>query len=98
IASDVSGNREIVQDQVTGYIVPANNSEALSEKILSVLKNIEQARSLAKWPTMGHRTRDAGADGRTTPPALSISLVKCAESAASSNLTANPFPTPPSPG
>lgn len=43
IVTDVGGNREIIEDQKTGFIVPPANPEALSEKIILLLKDEELA-------------------------------------------------------
>lgn len=48
IASDVAGNAELVRDGVTGFLVPANLPELLSEKILYALENYPLAKELAK--------------------------------------------------
>lgn len=37
VTSDVDGFREVVEDQVTGYIVPRKNSEALADKIYELI-------------------------------------------------------------
>ena len=47
VASDVSGNREIVRNDETGFLVPPKNARALAEKIIYVLENKSQARQLA---------------------------------------------------
>ena len=53
IASDVSGNREIVRANETGWIVPPNDPRSLSQKILQVLENPGPSREMAqkgrKW-------------------------------------------------
>lgn len=48
VASDVSGNREIVRDGETGYLVPAKDPQALADKILHVLSHSQEARALAQ--------------------------------------------------
>jgi len=47
IASDVPGCREIVQPQVTGWLVPPRNSTALAEALQQLLDNAEQRRVFA---------------------------------------------------
>lgn len=46
VATDVGGNREIVQHGVTGSIVPAHDVEALAQAILGLLRNPEHAARL----------------------------------------------------
>ncbi len=41
IGSDVSGIPEQIKDKETGFIVPANDTDKLAEKIILLLKNIE---------------------------------------------------------
>lgn len=53
IVTDVGGNREIIDDAQTGYIVPPANPEALSEKILLLLNDRERAKR------MGEKAREA---------------------------------------
>lgn len=48
VASDVSGNREIVQDGITGFLVPAKDPKKLAEKILFCLANEIKAKECAK--------------------------------------------------
>jgi len=48
IATDVSGNRELVVDGETGRLVPPGDPEALAEAMRWVLKNQSQARQLAQ--------------------------------------------------
>jgi len=52
IASDVGGIPELVQEGVTGFLVPPGDEKALAEKIRWVLENPEQARA------MGNRGRE----------------------------------------
>lgn len=53
VASDVSGNREIVKDGETGALVRPNDAQALAKGILSALANPQAARARAeegrKW-------------------------------------------------
>ena len=46
VATDVGGNREIVQHGVTGTIVPARDVDALAQAILGLLRNPEHAARL----------------------------------------------------
>ncbi|MBN1187813.1 MAG: glycosyltransferase [Bacteroidales bacterium] len=39
VATDCPGNREIVVNEVTGYLVPAKRSDSLYEKIVALLEN-----------------------------------------------------------
>lgn len=48
VASDVAGNREIVREGETGFLVPPNDPVSLSEKILYALENYSQAKEMAK--------------------------------------------------
>ncbi len=52
IASNVGGNAELIQDGVTGLLVPAEDSPALSAALLRLLRNPEWSRQLA---TTGQR-------------------------------------------
>jgi len=47
IASRVGGNAELVQDGVTGLLVPAENASALAGALLRFLRDPEQARQIA---------------------------------------------------
>ena len=46
VATDVGGNREIVQHGVTGSVVPVRDVEALAQAILGLLRNPEHAARL----------------------------------------------------
>ena len=48
VVTDVGGNREIIDDGVSGYIVPAADHEALAEKIICLLQDKELARSIGE--------------------------------------------------
>ncbi|MBI2118050.1 MAG: glycosyltransferase family 4 protein [Elusimicrobia bacterium] len=48
VASNLSGNREIVQDGITGFLAPVNDPEKLAEKILFCIANEIQAKECAK--------------------------------------------------
>lgn len=39
VATDIPGNREIIRDQVEGWLVPPNNYEALADAIVNVLQS-----------------------------------------------------------
>ncbi len=41
VATDVPGCREVVQDGITGYLVPVKNSQILAEKLKLILENKE---------------------------------------------------------
>ena len=47
IASRVGGNAELVEDGVTGLLVPPENSEALADALLRLLRDPESARRMA---------------------------------------------------
>jgi L-malate glycosyltransferase len=47
IASRVGGNAELVQDGVTGVLVPAEDSSAISQALLRLLRDPELARNLS---------------------------------------------------
>lgn len=46
IASRVGGNAELVQDGVTGLLVPGENADALAEALLRLLRNPRQAQQI----------------------------------------------------
>lgn len=48
IASDVDGNPEVVKDGETGLLVPAKNVKKLTEAMLYMLENKEEAEQMAK--------------------------------------------------
>jgi len=69
ICTSVASMPEIVVDEVTGFIVPPNNSEALSEKIAWLQEHPERARAMGEaarrrilekftWPTVVKRCLD----------------------------------------
>lgn len=53
IATDIPGTRELVQDGVTGWLVPARDAHALAEKIRHVLEH----------PQAGERVRHCALEG-----------------------------------
>lgn len=48
VATDVGGNAEIVRDHVTGRLVPAQAAEPLAQAMLELLRDRDQARTLAQ--------------------------------------------------
>jgi glycosyltransferase involved in cell wall biosynthesis len=46
VATDVGGNGEIVQDGVTGCLVPPRNPQALSDAIIALLHEPQRARAM----------------------------------------------------
>jgi len=46
ITTDVGGNRELVRDDETGYVVPAKDSSVMAERILSLLRNPGRRREM----------------------------------------------------
>ena len=56
IASDVEGNRELIEDGLTGCLFPAGNYEELAKQILYLLKNPEVAERLGT--TAGKRVEE----------------------------------------
>lgn len=41
IASDIGGHRELIEDGETGFLFPADNAEALAEKVVSIIDDEE---------------------------------------------------------
>ncbi|HET8782191.1 MAG TPA: glycosyltransferase family 4 protein [Pyrinomonadaceae bacterium] len=48
VVTDTGGSHEIVEDGVSGFVVPGGNTSALAQRIIRVLKDPELARSLGK--------------------------------------------------
>lgn len=48
IATDVGGNPELVEDGETGYLVPSQNSQALADRLITVLTNRQRALQFGK--------------------------------------------------
>jgi len=48
VASDVDGNRELVEDSKSGYLVPVGNSHLMSSRIISLLDNKDLAAKMGK--------------------------------------------------
>ncbi len=48
VASDVAGNRELVQEGVTGKLVPVGDSESLAKALVWMIQNRDEARRLAE--------------------------------------------------
>ena len=46
VASNTGGTSELILDQVTGFVVPPQNSKALSNGIIELLKNEGMAREM----------------------------------------------------
>ena len=46
VASDVDGLREVVEDGVTGYLIPVKDERALAERLIQVLNNPAQAQTM----------------------------------------------------
>ena len=46
IGTNVPGLREVVEDRVTGYLVPVGDAEALAAKLLALLSDHEQTREM----------------------------------------------------
>ena len=47
VVTDVVGNRDVIDDQVSGLVVPANAPVAMADAILSLLRNPQRAHELA---------------------------------------------------
>ncbi len=62
VGSDVGGMREVVENGVTGYLVPVEDTEALAEAIVEIAQDVEKARRMGE--AGGHRMRKHfGMDG-----------------------------------
>ena len=48
VATDVGGNREVVQHGETGLLVPAKNSQALAEAIITLIRNPKLAQAMGQ--------------------------------------------------
>jgi glycosyltransferase involved in cell wall biosynthesis len=48
VASRVGGNSELIQDGVTGLLVPAQDSEALAKALLTLLRSSELCQKMAE--------------------------------------------------
>ena len=48
VATDAGGNRELVEDGKTGFIVPLGNPEALAEAIIHLLRDPQLAQSMGQ--------------------------------------------------
>lgn len=69
IASDIEGPRELIDDGVTGMLFPAGNSEALADRLASLIEAPGRARGL------GERGRAAvERQGRTLPASAAAHL------------------------
>ena len=57
VATRVGGNAELIEDGVTGLLVPAQDSEALSAALLRLVRDPELSRRLA-WAGRKRATDD----------------------------------------
>ena len=57
VASEVGGHPEIIQDGVTGYLVPAGNDELLAKRVESLLAAPAEAQALAERAAQSVRQR-----------------------------------------
>ena len=48
VGAKVEGLSEVIEDGVTGYLVPSGNSLALSEAMIKLLKNPQKAKTIGK--------------------------------------------------
>ena len=48
VATRVGGNVELVEEGVTGYLVPSENSQLLAERVIEFLRNKEKARRFGR--------------------------------------------------
>ena len=48
VATNVGGNREVVQHGETGFLIPPRNSQALAEAIITLIQNPEVARAMGQ--------------------------------------------------
>ncbi len=48
IASDIMGNRELIQDGISGWLVPVSNAQALSRAIIRAYQQPEKIRNMAE--------------------------------------------------
>ena len=48
VATDCGGNRELVEERVTGHIVPIGDHHALAERLIALLRQPEQARAMGQ--------------------------------------------------
>ena len=48
VATRVGGNVELVEEGVTGYLVPSENPELLAERVIDLLRNKEEARQFGR--------------------------------------------------
>jgi glycosyltransferase involved in cell wall biosynthesis len=48
IASDTPGCREVIEDGISGYLIPENNAEVLAEKILTLSQNEKEFHRIRK--------------------------------------------------
>ena len=48
VTTDSGATKEFIQNDLTGYLIAANDSESLAEKIIYLLKNKKQAIQMGK--------------------------------------------------
>jgi glycosyltransferase involved in cell wall biosynthesis len=48
VATRVGGNVELVEEGVTGYLVPSENSQLLAERVIDLLRNKQEARRFGR--------------------------------------------------
>ena len=48
IASNVGGTRELVEDGITGYLVPPRDTRVLADRILALLMDVDKARRMGQ--------------------------------------------------
>ena len=57
ISTDVGGVRDVVEDGVTGFIVPKNSKEKFSEKLLLLINNEKKREKMSQngWTFVKHK-------------------------------------------
>lgn len=48
VATDVGGAGEVISEGVTGYLIPSNDDQLLAQRLIQLLKNVEQARKMGE--------------------------------------------------
>ncbi|NWF57405.1 MAG: glycosyltransferase [Syntrophaceae bacterium] len=59
VATDVGGNREIVEDGLTGFLVPAKAETMMADRIVDLLQNPEKRRAMGKRARASAQTKFA---------------------------------------